>query len=107
MPVIIRPPEAVEAEVNSSIMLTCVSEGVPLPEVTFYFNGEEMKNDERITINGHIVTIDQIDKNDDGVYHCSAINIAGSVQSSPVRVIIFGQFVFVYKYVCLIMNEYI
>ena len=94
VPVIIRPPEAVEAEVNSSIMLTCVSEGVPPPEVTFYFNGEEMKNDdERITIDGHIVTIDQVDISDDGMYHCSATNDADSVESIPVRVTIFGQLI--------------
>ena len=95
VPVIIRPPEAIEVEVNSSIMIPCVSEGVPQPNVTFYFNGEEMKNDdERITIDKQIVTIDQVDKSDDGIYHCSASNIADSIESSPVRVIIYGQYVY-------------
>jgi len=98
LPIIIRPPEAVIAEVNSSIMLTCVSVGVPPPSVTFYFNDEEMKNDERIVIDKHIVTIDQVDKNDDGVYRCSATNVAGSVESNRVRVIIFGQYVCTYMY---------
>ena len=72
-------------------MLTCVSDGVPLPEVTFYFNGEDIKDDdERITINGYIVTIDELEKSDDGMYHCAASNAAGSVESSQVRVTTYG-----------------
>ena len=92
LPQIIRPPESAAVQVGDPVMLTCVSQGIPPPTVTFYFNGEEMKEDDLITINdtNHIVTITSVDESHDGEYSCSANSVAGSVESNAVRITVFG-----------------
>ena len=92
-PQILRPPESAAVQVGDPVMLTCVSQGIPPPMVTFYFNGEEMKEDDLIQINAtnHIATITTVDKSHDGEYSCSANSVAGSVESNTVRITVFGK----------------
>lgn len=96
-PLIIRPPDNAAVQVGDSVMLTCISEGIPPPVVTFYFNGEEMKEDAVIIINdtSHIVTITTVDKSHDGEYSCVASSVAGSVASNLSRITVFGKYPFV------------
>jgi len=91
-PQIIRPPENVAVQIGDPVLLTCVSEGVPPPTVTFYFDDEEIKEDELIKLNAssHVITITQADKSHEGVYTCSANNAAGSNESDPIRITVFG-----------------
>ena len=91
-PQIIRPPEGAAVQVGDPVMLTCVSEGIPPPMVTFYFNGEEMKEDDLIRINdtNHMATITKVDEGHDGEYSCSANSVAGSVESDRIRITVFG-----------------
>ena len=92
LPEIVRPPESTAVQTGNPIMLTCVSEGIPSPMVTFYFNDEEMKEDDLITINttSHIMSITRVDKSHEGEYRCSATNVAGSVESNSVTITVFG-----------------
>ena len=92
LPEIVRPPETAAVQVGDPVTLTCVSEGIPPPTVTFYFNDEEMKEDDLVTINttSHIMTITIVDKSHEGEYRCSATNVAGSVESNSVIVTVFG-----------------
>ena len=93
-PLIIRPPEAATVQAGDPVILTCVSDGIPPPNVTFYFNGEEMKEDDLIQINttNHIATITKVDKIHEGEYSCRASSVAGSVESDTIRITVFGQF---------------
>ena len=92
IPRIIRPPENAAVQIGGSVMLTCVSEGIPPPAVTFYFNDEEITEDDSITINdtNHILTITKVDKDHEGDYKCIANSTAGSVESSVVRITVYG-----------------
>ena len=92
LPEIVRPPESTAVQTGDPVMLTCVSEGIPPPTVTFYFNDEETKEDDLITINAtsHIMIITIVDKSYEGEYRCSATNVAGSVESNSVTIIVFG-----------------
>ena len=92
LPEIVRPPATAAVQVGDPVTLTCVSEGIPPPTVTFYFNDEEMKEDDLITINttSHIMTITRVDKSHEGEYRCSATNVAGSVESNSVTITVFG-----------------
>lgn len=69
-----------------------MSQGIPLPTVTFYFNDKEMKENELIKINNvtHTINITKVDETHDGMYSCTAANSAGSVDSNPVRITVFG-----------------
>ena len=93
LPEIIRPPEAATVQTGDPVMLTCVSEGIPPPTVTFYFNDEEMKEDNLIQINAtnHIATITKVDKTHEGEYSCRANSTAGSVESDTIRITVFGE----------------
>lgn len=83
-------------------MLTCVSEGIPPPVVTFYFNGEEMKGDDMIIINdtSHILTITKVDTSHEGDYSCNATSVAGFMESNSVTVTVFGKWLCVVR-VCV------
>ena len=96
-PEIIRPPESTTVQVDDPVTLTCVSEGIPPPTVTFYFNDEEMKEDDLVMINGtsHTLTITKVDTSHEGEYRCNASNDAGSVESNSVMITVFG------KYLCI------
>ena len=92
LPEIVRPPKSTAVQTGDPVMLTCVSEGIPPPTVTFYFNDEEMKEDDLITINttSHIMSITRVDNSHEGAYRCSATNVAGSVESNSVTITVFG-----------------
>ena len=91
MPVIVRPPENEAIEIDRLVTLPCVSDGVPLPDTTFYMNGNPVGLDSRVTQTGQFLVITRAETGDDGMYSCTANNSAGSITSAPVRLIVFRK----------------
>ena len=100
LPEIVRPPESTTVQADDSLTLTCVSEGVPPPTITFYFNDEEIKEDDLVIINAtsHTLTITKVDTSHEGEYRCSASNVAGSVESNSVTITVFGKYLYISFY---------
>uniref|UniRef100_A0A8C6S977 receptor protein-tyrosine kinase n=1 Tax=Neogobius melanostomus TaxID=47308 RepID=A0A8C6S977_9GOBI len=74
-------------DVNSSttLILTCLANGVPRPNIMWYQNGHEVKKGPGITFGDDgVLTIDRVKKDDEGLYECVATNDLGVVKTSAV-----------------------
>ncbi|XP_048583436.1 hemicentin-2 isoform X2 [Nematostella vectensis] len=68
--------------------ITCETEGLPAPNITWKKNGVALPVDGRMYARGHILFIAESLTRDSGVYICEATNIAGSKQAkSELKVI--------------------
>uniref|UniRef100_A0A8C6WFI2 receptor protein-tyrosine kinase n=1 Tax=Neogobius melanostomus TaxID=47308 RepID=A0A8C6WFI2_9GOBI len=69
-------------DVNSSttLILTCLANGVPRPNIMWYQNGHEVKKGP----DDGVLTIDRVKKDDEGLYECVATNDLGVVKTSAV-----------------------
>ena len=92
MPVLIRPPEDEAVEINRLVNIPCVSDGVPLPNVTFLKDGEAVEMDARVTQNGQFLIISRVEIGDGGMYSCRAENDAGIAISDAARLIVFRKY---------------
>lgn len=93
-----RPPENNAVEVGRTLSLSCLSTGIPDPNVTFFHNSIEVKLDIRIIQQGHFLVITNAGESDSGEYSCIAENVAGVEQSDPARLVIFSKLNSVAKY---------
>ncbi|EEB14437.1 conserved hypothetical protein [Pediculus humanus corporis] len=67
--------------------MDCFIRGKPFPKVTWLLNGETVKNDSHVLINGSTIHIFVVEKRHAGMYQCMAENILGSsFGSSTLRV---------------------
>ncbi|XP_028413457.1 titin-like isoform X1 [Dendronephthya gigantea] len=64
---------------GENISLSCHTDGVPYPAVTWYFKGEPIAQNSRILIKGNHLKIFNASINDDGDYSCVASNQVGKV----------------------------
>ena len=71
-------------------MLRCTSNGVPVPQVTFYHNNVEVALNNRVVQIGQFLQITSVIRADLGVYHCVASNDAGEVMSTSATLVVFG-----------------
>ncbi|XP_058505740.1 vascular endothelial growth factor receptor kdr-like [Solea solea] len=73
-------------EVNSSSTLTlaCLAQGVPHPRIMWYKNGVPVEEGPGVTLEGGLLTIERVKKDDEGLYECIASNEAGTAMSSAV-----------------------
>ncbi|XP_070769236.1 vascular endothelial growth factor receptor kdr-like [Enoplosus armatus] len=74
-------------DVNSSstLMLACVAQGVPRPNITWYKNGVPVDKGPGITLGGDgVLTIERVKKDDEGLYECVASNDEGFAKTSAV-----------------------
>ena len=74
---------------NSMAPLLCRATGIPIPNVSWYFNNTKLTNNRKyiITTSIHLSSrgstlIIKLSSYDAGTYTCKATNIAGSVTSS-------------------------
>jgi len=92
MPVIIRPPENEAVEVNRLVTIPCVSDGVPVPNVLFFMDGNDVQtNDNRVTQAGQFLVITRAEMSDAGMYSCTAQNPVGTITSDPARLVVFRK----------------
>ena len=76
---------------SSTASLSCEATGVPIPQISWYFNKTKLNNDEKYIISISIQRNRNITRNtliilmlssyDAGTYTCNATNTAGSVTS--------------------------
>ncbi|XP_067118775.1 LOW QUALITY PROTEIN: neuroglian-like [Centruroides vittatus] len=75
------PNNTNEAE-GESVKFVCHAEGVPVPKLQWFINGEpieKVKTNERRSVHGNVLIIDNLEKVDTAVYQCNASNIHGYV----------------------------
>lgn len=96
-PVIIRPPEDLAVEVDRLVTIPCVSDGIPIPDVMFLMDGNEVEVDTRVTQAGQFLVITRADIGDDGLYSCMAENSAGTAESEAARLVVFRKCLASYK----------
>eukprot|EP00066_Takifugu_rubripes_P016916 XP_011606182.1 PREDICTED: vascular endothelial growth factor receptor 1 isoform X1 [Takifugu rubripes] len=81
-PVLLNNLTDCTVNVSSSVTLTCPSEGIPTPEITWYKNGRALSQGSGIAIaEGGKLHIDRITGEDQGLYMCRATNERGSAES--------------------------
>ncbi|KAG5263347.1 hypothetical protein AALO_G00263860 [Alosa alosa] len=80
-----------EQDVNSSstLMLTCLAQGVPQPNITWYRNDLPVVEGQGVSLMAEgVLVIQRVKKEDEGMYECRATNDMGVVASSAfVRVV--------------------
>ena len=94
-PVIIRGPDDVVVEIDRLVTLPCVSDGVPMPNVTFFMDGNAVELDTRVIQNGQFLVITRVVASDDGAYTCTAQNSAGTSTSGEGRLVVFRKYFYI------------
>ncbi|XP_068699347.1 basement membrane-specific heparan sulfate proteoglycan core protein-like isoform X3 [Montipora foliosa] len=73
-------PQKSQIKIGESTEFTCIASGSPVPDLTWRkLNGSLPANS---TVQGGVLTITNVTKNDAGLYECSALNIEGSTKQS-------------------------
>ena len=73
-------PQKSQIKIGESTEFTCIASGSPVPDLTWRkLNGSLPANS---TVQGGVLTITNVTKNDAGLYECSALNIEGSTNQS-------------------------
>ena len=86
------PPSSVVFREGDRQSLQCLSAGVPAPTVTWYKQGEQLRNSRYLTVAGDTITIEDVRRVDGGTYLCRAENSEGSTQDTT-RVVIEGKII--------------
>ena len=104
--VVIHPAEVTLVDANSTLLLICVSYGVPVPSMTWFKDGVLLTNNSDVTITESVVVENQSGTRfvrstvkicgtgdaDSGLYECRAENEAGlSSYSTNLTVILGGM----------------
>ncbi|XP_036934609.1 vascular endothelial growth factor receptor 1 isoform X2 [Acanthopagrus latus] len=83
-PVLLNNLTDLTVNISSSVILSCPSEGVPAPTITWYKDEQTLSQGSGIVISPEDGTlhIDRITGEDQGLYTCQATNERGSAESS-------------------------
>uniref|UniRef100_A0A671TXM8 receptor protein-tyrosine kinase n=1 Tax=Sparus aurata TaxID=8175 RepID=A0A671TXM8_SPAAU len=83
-PVLLNNLTDLTVNISSSVILSCPSEGVPAPTITWYKDERTLSQGSGIVISPEDGTlhIDRITGDDQGLYTCQATNERGSAESS-------------------------
>nr|AAC47655.1 leechCAM [Hirudo medicinalis] len=78
-PTMVEGPGTNEGVEDDEITVSCKGEGYPNPEYTFYKNGEFVKGDERVVVDGTLgeINFKPLKEEDAGTYTCKAHNDVG------------------------------
>ncbi|KAM9476100.1 hemicentin-1 isoform 3-T3 [Clarias gariepinus] len=72
--------EVMSPHIGSSVTLSCEAQGIPVPEVTWYRNGQKLTSGKFIQLIGQKLTINSMQVSDEGVYICKVFNPAGQME---------------------------
>ncbi len=86
-PNIKRAPSYVNGGVGEDVTIIASVEGVPLPRVEWYRNGNLVRY-----ASGQTVVLPNVDENSSGMYHIKAINEVGESVSKPFPLEVFGYY---------------
>ncbi|KAE9547992.1 hypothetical protein FO519_008799, partial [Halicephalobus sp. NKZ332] len=93
-PVIIDPPRSLEARVGEYVTFRCSARGEPKPFVTWFFNGSEipiLKGHFSVSDDTFELHINQVNRQDQGLYSCMAGNSVGSMTAEASLKVKFSQ----------------
>jgi len=104
--VVIHPAEVTLVDANSTLLLICVSYGVPVPSMTWFKDGVLLTNNSDVTITESVVVENQsgtrfmrsmlkicsTGDTDSGLYECKAENEAGLSSYSTKLTVILGGY---------------
>lgn len=77
-------PQDVKATIGDKVELTCTAKGSPQPQITWYKNTMALPINENIVLSddNQKLTILEATPDDDGIYHCRAVNDVGLAEIS-------------------------
>ncbi|KAA0723325.1 Immunoglobulin superfamily DCC subclass member 3 [Triplophysa tibetana] len=80
----VQAPQSIARPVGTTAIFTCLTQGEPVPQITWLKNGEVLEPDSRIKFrnNNSSLTIYGVTPEDEAIYQCIAENSAGSTQAS-------------------------
>ena len=81
-PVFTTTPTSLELRQGTTVELTCLASGPPIPHYSFFHDGHLLNTTLRYFINGGHLTIRNTVGSDSGQYQCQAENELGSAMSS-------------------------
>ncbi|KAG2469773.1 HMCN2 protein, partial [Polypterus senegalus] len=72
--------ELVEVVLSHPVSLSCESNAIPLPQISWYHNGKELSNSDGVVLlpGGSVLQIPVVREEDAGRYTCQAVNEAGA-----------------------------
>lgn len=81
-PTIIRGPQKTLTGEGDQLELNCEVSGYPQPDVYWFINGDDIRNDKAITTDGSRLFIRAVEKRHAGIVQCFAQNDVGEVNES-------------------------
>ncbi|KAI3372616.1 hypothetical protein L3Q82_023080 [Scortum barcoo] len=83
---IIQGPDNITVAVGTEVSMHCVVRGFPVPMVHWFKDGCLLTNCSAsfsLQNNGQLLTFRNVSKEDEGLYHCEALNQKESIKSQP------------------------
>ncbi|KAG9352200.1 hypothetical protein JZ751_020613, partial [Albula glossodonta] len=90
-PSLVEWPESLTRPRAGTARFVCQAEGIPLPQITWLKNGEEVHSNGRIKMYNSKLVINQIIPEDDAIYQCLAENEQGSVLSMARLIVVMSE----------------
>ena len=94
LPDIVRNPSDQNGNIYSSIMLTCQIQGVPMPNITWLKDDNEIVDTSKYSVNllgFSVLTLNNVTLSDEGKYKCKGENPAGITYSSDATVYVYRK----------------
>ncbi|VDO92290.1 unnamed protein product [Soboliphyme baturini] len=79
---VIAPGEIVQVIEGQTGELMCDASGSPTPQIEWIVNGVSVQGDDRMWLSGKLLRINNVRRQDSGVYMCVATNLAGRAQQT-------------------------
>jgi len=93
-PVVVEGPKSVTVKLGKRATFRCKAKGEPTPTLTWFFNGGEIQKLNghfRVSDDGRELTVEQVSRQDNGVFSCMASNNAGSMTGDARLVVELAQ----------------
>jgi len=84
-PVIVVSPITTFLRLYQRLVLRCIATGNPQPTIAWFKDGRKIAGEVSL-----LLVIEEVELSDRGVYHCTATNTLGNVNSTPAVINIIG-----------------
>ncbi|XP_037551981.1 protogenin A [Nematolebias whitei] len=90
-PSLVEWPESLTRPRAGTARFVCHAEGSPVPQITWFKNGEKVHSNGRVKMYNSKLVINQIILEDDAIYQCQAENELGSVLSMARLIVVMSE----------------